>query len=112
MLMNLSTLKWDQEILDFFSFLPSMLPEIKSSSEIYGYVAPELVLAGIPISGILGDQQAALVGQLCFEKGQLKNTYGTGCFMLCNTGTSPVFSKHGLLSVRDISSFHDNESRL
>ena len=101
--MNLHTTRWDPEILDFFSIKPSVLPQIKSSSEVYGTMAKGEPLASVPICGVLGDQQAALVGQLCFERGQLKNTYGTGCFMLCNTGTSPVFSNHGLLTVRLLS---------
>lgn len=97
MLMNLRTLKWDDDICNFFNIDKAVLPEIKSSAEIYGYLKKGS-LKGIPISGCLGDQQAALVGQFCFEKGQLKNTYGTGCFMLCNTGEEPVRSTHGLLT--------------
>jgi glycerol kinase len=97
MLMNLETLQWDDEMCSFFGIKKSCLPEIKSSSEIYANVAMGM-FKDVPIAGILGDQQAALVGQLCFQKGQLKNTYGTGCFMLCNTGKSPVISTHGLLT--------------
>ncbi|KAJ3303864.1 hypothetical protein HDV03_003433 [Kappamyces sp. JEL0829] len=98
MLMNLKTLAWDDEICSFFRITKSILPQIKSSSEVYGVFADDICLKGVPIAGILGDQQAALVGQLCLQKGQLKNTYGTGCFMLCNTGTAPVISTHGLLT--------------
>jgi glycerol kinase len=97
MLMNLKTLEWDSELLSFFKIPTSVLPKIVSSSQVYGHVKGG-VLDNVPISGILGDQQAALVGQLCLRPGQLKNTYGTGCFMLCNTGTTPVISTHGLLT--------------
>lgn len=97
MLMDLKTLQWDTELCQFFDIQKEVLPEICSSSEVYGQVK-DGALKGIPISGILGDQQAALVGQCCFEKGQAKNTYGTGCFLLTNTGTEPVISKHGLLT--------------
>lgn len=97
MLMNLSTLDWDAEMLQQLNIPRAMLPEIRSSSEIYAECAlPEL--NGVPIAGVLGDQQAALFGQTCFEPGETKNTYGTGCFMLMNTGTSPIQSKHGLLT--------------
>ena len=96
-LMNLETLEWDREILDAFGIPAAMLPEICSSSEIYGRVK-EGALAGVAIAGILGDQQAALVGQTCFDAGQAKNTYGTGCFMLMNTGEKAVQSQHGLLT--------------
>jgi glycerol kinase len=100
MLMNLKTLDWDAEILKILGIPRSMLPEIRSSSEIYGYAA--LGGAGstaeTPISGDLGDQQAALFGQTCFKAGEAKNTYGTGCFMLMNTGEKPVQSKAGLLT--------------
>uniref|UniRef100_A0A023F8S9 Probable glycerol kinase n=1 Tax=Triatoma infestans TaxID=30076 RepID=A0A023F8S9_TRIIF len=97
MLMNIKTLKWDPHLLKFFNIPAHVLPEIKSSSEIYGYME-DTSLKGVPISGCLGDQQAALVGQMCFEQGQAKNTYGTGCFLLYNTGTSLVLSSHGLLT--------------
>eukprot|EP00842_Homolaphlyctis_polyrhiza_P001949 jgi/Hompol1/2755/HPOL_001449-RA len=97
MLLNLKSLKWDPDMMDFFGVSEAILPRICSSAEIYGYIA-DGALKGIPISGNLGDQQAALVGQRCFEPGMIKNTYGTGCFMLCNTGTEPVFSQHGLLT--------------
>lgn len=97
MLMNLKTLNWDEELLEFFNVNSSILPNICSSSEVYGHMF-DGPLKGIPISGILGDQQAAVVGQRCFKPGEGKNTYGTGCFMLFNTGDSPVISKNGLLT--------------
>ena len=96
-LMNLHTLAWDAELLDAFGIPMPMLPRICSSSEMYG-IATEGGVKGVPIAGILGDQQAALVGQTCFTPGEAKNTYGTGCFLLMNTGSSPVQSKHGLLT--------------
>jgi glycerol kinase len=95
-LMNLETLAWDEGILQLFDIPRGCLPEIVSSSEIYGEAKG--VLAGVPIAGILGDQQAALVGQACFRPGEAKNTYGTGCFMLMNTGESPYPSSCGLLT--------------
>ncbi len=95
-LMDLATCQWDDEILGIFNIPKIMLPEIKSSSKVYGHAKG--VLAGVPLAGILGDQQAALVGQTCFNPGQGKNTYGTGCFLLMNTGEKPVPSKHGLLT--------------
>jgi glycerol kinase len=96
-LMNLKTLAWDAELLKAFSIPAQMLPRICSSSEVYGRVK-EGPLSGVPVAGILGDQQAALVGQTCFKSGEAKNTYGTGCFLLMNTGEEPVASKHGLLT--------------
>src|ERR1700730_12062003 len=96
-LMNLKTLDWDPELLDAFQIPPQILPKIRSSSEIYGTAKPEAV-EGVPIAGILGDQQAALVGQAGFRAGEAKNTYGTGCFLLMNTGREIVPSKHGLLT--------------
>lgn len=96
-LMNLRTLEWDPELLQLFEVSPQMLPRIASSSEAYGSIEGG-PLAGVPIAGILGDQQAALVGQTCFRRGEAKNTYGTGCFLLMNTGEKLVPSKHGLLS--------------
>lgn len=96
-LMNLETLQWDTEILDKLNIPASLLPEIRPSSQIYGEITAE-PLAGVPLSGILGDQQSALVGQTCFQLGEAKNTYGTGCFMLLNTGEKPISSKHGLLT--------------
>ena len=96
-LMNLSTLAWDEEMLEIFGIPESMLPKIASSSEIYGQARLEPI-RNVPIAGIIGDQQAALVGQACFDPGEAKNTYGTGCFMLENTGTEIVHSKFGLLT--------------
>ena len=96
MLMNLNTLEWDEELMDLLNIPKPMLPRICSSSEVYGYASTSL--PQVPISGDLGDQQAALFGQCCFEAGDAKNTYGTGCFMLLNTGETPVFSKNGLLT--------------
>jgi glycerol kinase len=96
-LMNLKTLDWDPEILSAFGIPAAILPRICSSSEIYG-TARESALQGAAIAGILGDQQAALVGQTCFKPGEAKNTYGTGCFLLMNVGNKPVSSHHGLLT--------------
>ena len=96
LLMDLQTLNWDSEILEILDIPRSILPKIRSSSEVYGYCKE--ILPGIPISGDLGDQQAALFGQVCFEPGEAKNTYGTGCFMLMNTGTQPIPSRSGLLT--------------
>jgi len=96
-LMNLHTLQWDPELLRTFDIPAAVLPSIASSSEVYGEVA-QGALAGVPIAGILGDQQAALVGQACFQPGEAKNTYGTGCFLLMNTGEKPVSSAAGLVT--------------
>jgi glycerol kinase len=98
LLMNLETLDWDPEICADFGIPMSMLPEIRSSSEIYGVGRPHGTLPGVPVAGILGDQQAATFGQACLSEGEAKNTYGTGNFLLLNTGTTPVHSKHGLLT--------------
>lgn len=98
MLMNLKSLDWDAEILKVMGIPRDMLPEIKSSSEVYGYVGSGAPLRGVPVAGDLGDQHAALFGQTCFKAGEAKNTYGTGCFMLMNTGEKPVQSKAGLLT--------------
>ncbi|MBK8617451.1 MAG: glycerol kinase GlpK [Anaerolineales bacterium] len=98
LLMNLNTLDWDDEILQLMGIPRAMLPEIKSSSEVYGQVGGGLPMRGMPVAGDLGDQQAALFGQTCYSAGEAKNTYGTGCFMLMNTGESPVPSKAGLLT--------------
>ena len=98
MLMDLKTLDWDQDICAQMGIPMVMLPEIHSSSEVYGRGRRQGLLAGVPISGMLGDQQAATFGQACFDPGDVKNTYGTGCFLLLNTGTSPVFSDHGLIT--------------
>jgi glycerol kinase len=96
-LMRLDTLQWDDELLRTFTIPRSVLPKIASSSEVYGDVASG-PLKGLPIAGILGDQQAALVGQTCFQPGEAKNTYGTGCFLLMNTGSKPVSSAAGLVT--------------
>jgi len=96
MMMNLETLDWDDEILKTLNVPRAMLPAIRPSSEVYGKAVGDL--AGVPVAGDLGDQQAALFGQTCFSPGEAKNTYGTGCFMLLNTGTKPVPSKSGLLT--------------
>lgn len=98
MLFNINTLKWDDEILKELDIPKSMLPQAKPSSEIYGETDPSFFGGRIPIAGAAGDQQAALFGQTCFEKGEAKNTYGTGCFLLMNTGETPVFSKNGLVT--------------
>jgi glycerol kinase len=96
-LMNLNTLDWDAEILETFEIPRAMLPQIRASSILYGSIRHK-ALEGVALGGILGDQQAALVGQTCFTPGEAKNTYGTGCFMLMNTGERPVQSRHGLLT--------------
>ncbi|WP_435694607.1 glycerol kinase GlpK [Uruburuella suis] len=98
MLFNIHTLQWDEDLLALFDIPHAMLPEVKSSSEIYGHTAPRFTNRPIAIAGIAGDQQAALFGQLCLDKGMLKNTYGTGCFLLMNTGDKPVDSQHNLLA--------------
>src|ERR1700719_3131992 len=95
--MNLATLDWDGGLLEELLIPRAVLPRIVASSEVYGE-AKTPALAGVPIAGILGDQQAALVGQACFRPGEAKNTYGTGCFLLMNTGEKPIESKHGLLT--------------
>ncbi|HZY44663.1 MAG TPA: FGGY family carbohydrate kinase, partial [Anaerolineae bacterium] len=95
MLMNLDTLDWDPDMLKVMGIPRAMLPAVKASSEVYGKAVGDL--AGIPVAGDLGDQQAALFGQTCFSAGEAKNTYGTGCFMLLNTGNKAVQSKNGLL---------------
>lgn len=98
MLFNINTLKWDEEILAELGIPKSMLPQAKPSSEIYGETDPSFFGGRIPIAGAAGDQQAALFGQTCFEQGEAKNTYGTGCFLLMNTGDKPVLSKNGLVT--------------
>src|SRR5438445_1047364 len=95
---NIHTLDWDADLLRLLDIPRAMLPEVRSSSEIYGHTEPSLLGAAVPISGVAGDQQAATFGQACFEPGTAKNTYGTGCFMLLNTGGTAVASKHGLLT--------------
>ncbi len=98
MLFDIRKLCWDQEILDYFDIPACMLPEVRPSSCIYGYTSMEVVGSSVPIAGAAGDQQAALFGQCCFEPGDVKNTYGTGCFMLMNTGEKAMTSKNGLLT--------------
>lgn len=98
MLFNIHTLKWDEEILKSLDIPYQMLPEVKPSSFIYGETTSDLLGASVPIAGVAGDQQAALFGQACFSPGMAKNTYGTGCFLLMNTGEKAVTSKHGLLT--------------
>ena len=98
LLFNINKLCWDNEILDILEIPISMLPEVKPSSHLYGNTNSQFFGGEIPITGAAGDQQAALFGQTCFEKGNVKNTYGTGCFMLMNTGEKPVFSKNGLVT--------------
>ncbi|MBO6164231.1 MAG: glycerol kinase GlpK [Lachnospiraceae bacterium] len=98
MLYDIHRLCWDEELLSYFKIPMSMLPEVKPSSCIYGYTEPEIMGGAIPIAGAAGDQQAALFGQCCFEPGQVKNTYGTGCFLLMNTGHEAIPSHHGLVT--------------
>ena len=98
MIYDINTLKWDQELLDLFGIPFSMLPEVKSSSEVYCVTAGNILAAKIPIAGIAGDQQAALFGQMCTGVGMVKNTYGTGCFMLMNIGSKPKLSANNLLT--------------
>lgn len=99
MLYNIHNLEWDQEILDLLNIPKSMLPQVMDSSYVYGYTDPEtLGGAMIPIAGIAGDQQSALFGQAAYEPGMVKNTYGTGSFIVMNTGPVAIESKHGLLT--------------
>ena len=98
LLFNIHTLGWDQELLDLFGIPASMLPAVKSSSEVYGHSRTTLFAHEVPIAGIAGDQHAALFGQMCIEPGTLKNTYGTGCFLLMNTGKEAILSKNNLLT--------------
>jgi glycerol kinase len=98
MLFNIHSLQWDDELLALFDIPKTILPQVKSSSEIYGYTENILSAKNIPVAGIAGDQQAALFGQMCTQPGMVKNTYGTGCFMLMNTGEQPVISKNNLLT--------------
>lgn len=95
---NIHTLQWDADILKLLDIPECMLPEVRSNSEVYGYTCTNLLGGEIPIAGAAGDQQAALFGQNCFHAGDAKNTYGTGCFLLMNTGEKPVFSKNGLVT--------------
>ena len=98
MLFNIRDLKWDKELLELFDIPESMLPEVMSSREIYGYTKATLFAKEVPIAGIAGDQQAALFGQMCTEPGSVKNTYGTGCFLLMNSGEKPIMSTNNLLT--------------
>lgn len=95
---NINTLTWDDELLELFDIPKSILPQVKQSSEIYGHTSPNFFASKIPIAGIAGDQQAALFGQMCTREGMVKNTYGTGCFMLMNIGEKPIVSKNNLLT--------------
>jgi glycerol kinase len=96
LLMNVHTLDWDQDLLDLLEIPRALLPEIRSSSEVYGSAVGEL--CGVPVAGILGDQSASLFGHTCFDHGDMKSTYGTGAFLLCTLGTKPVMSEHGLIT--------------
>jgi glycerol kinase len=98
MMFNIHTLQWDIELLELYGIPAAMLPTVKSSSEVYGHTQHILTAADIPVAGIAGDQQAALFGQMCTQSGMVKNTYGTGCFMLMNTGEKPVASQNNLLT--------------
>ena len=98
MLFNIHTLQWDDELLELFNIPKSMLPVIFPSGHLFGYSDASILGATIPIAGVAGDQQAALFGQCCFNKGDVKNTYGTGCFLLMNTGKTPIESKYGLVT--------------
>lgn len=98
MLFNINTLKWDADLLKLLDIPVSMLPEVKSSSEVYGHTKTTIFAHEVPISGIAGDQQEALFGQMCIEPGAIKNTYGTGCFVMLNTGEKPVKSENNLLT--------------
>lgn len=98
LLLNINSLSWDDELLDLFSIPKSILPELRENSEVYAHLDASILNGNIPIAGMAGDQQAALFGQLCTSKGMLKNTYGTGCFLLMNTGEIPVFSDNNLLT--------------
>ena len=98
LLFNIHTLDWDQELLQLFGIPASMLPGVKASSELYGHTSPNFFAHKIPIAGIAGDQQAALFGQMCTRPGMVKNTYGTGCFMLMNIGDTPIVSRNNLLT--------------
>ena len=95
---NIHTLKWDEDLMKLFGIPMSMLPEVHSSSEIYGYTKTTIFAHKVPVAGIAGDQQAALFGQMCTTPGSVKNTYGTGCFLLMNSGTKPITSSHNLLT--------------
>ena len=98
MLFNIHTMEWDKELLDFFGIPAAMLPRVAASSEVYGHTKTTIFAHEVPISGIAGDQQAALFGQMCTAPGDIKNTYGTGCFLLMNTGDKPIMSENNLLT--------------
>jgi len=98
LIFNINTMQWDEELLELFTIPKSMLPEVRQSSEVYGHTNEGFLEAKIPIAGIAGDQQAALFGQMCTKVGMVKNTYGTGCFMLMNIGEKPIVSKNNLLT--------------
>jgi glycerol kinase len=98
LLFNINTLEWDDELLEIFNIPKEILPEVKPNSTIFGRTSGKVLQAKIPICGVAGDQQAALFGQMCFKKGMVKNTYGTGCFLMMNIGQKPVLSKHKLLT--------------
>jgi glycerol kinase len=98
MLFNINTMQWDEELLQLFGVPAAMLPQVRSSSEVYGETSGKILAAQIPIAGIAGDQQAALFGQMCIHPGMVKNTYGTGCFMLMNIGERPTLSKNNLVT--------------
>lgn len=98
LLFNINTMEWDDELLELFDIPKSMLPAVKDSSEVYGHTKTTIFASKIPIAGIAGDQMAALFGQMCTKKGMVKNTYGTGCFMLMNIGDKPILSKNNLLT--------------
>ena len=98
MLFNIHTLEWDAELLDLFGIPASMMPSVRSCSEVYGQTSTPILAHPVPVAGIAGDQQSALFGQMCTEPGMVKNTYGTGCFLLMNTGSEPILSKNNLLT--------------
>lgn len=98
MLFNINKLSWDQELLDILGIPASMLPEVRDSSEVYDNTSVDFLASSVPLGGIAGDQQAAMFGQMCVDQGMVKNTYGTGCFILMNTGSTPFISKNNLLT--------------
>ena len=98
MLFNINTLQWDDELLEMFGIPRSMMPEVRSSSEVYGHTKTTIFAHKVPVAGIAGDQQAALFGQMCTEPGMVKNTYGTGCFLLMNSGEKPIMSQNNLIT--------------
>ena len=98
MLYNINTLEWDKDLLKLFNIPESLMPKVCASSEVYGHTKTTIFASKVPISGIAGDQQAALFGQMCTEEGMTKNTYGTGCFILMNTGEKPILSKNNLVT--------------